>query len=139
VIQDVRGTAFNTSRGALYNGLGGAVGAGSPVFPGIAANFHPPTASDNRSQLGKRPPALAGNASAAMNDALLDAAWPTSNCWPRRGFGRRRETLTMPGSLANSPARLPRTVKELSPTPIEARVGPSRNRDGPCRRRKLTT
>jgi outer membrane protein TolC len=40
-IQDVAGHVFNTSRGALYGGLGaGAVGAGSPSVPGLVANFH---------------------------------------------------------------------------------------------------
>lgn len=40
-IQDVAGNVFNTSRGALYTGLGAnAVGAGSPSVPGLVANFH---------------------------------------------------------------------------------------------------
>jgi outer membrane protein TolC len=40
-IQDVRGEVFDTSRGALFSGLGSqAVGAGSPAVPGIFARFH---------------------------------------------------------------------------------------------------
>ncbi len=40
-IQSVAGDVFNTSRGALYTGLGAnAVGAGSPGVPGLVANFH---------------------------------------------------------------------------------------------------
>ncbi|HEX5498662.1 MAG TPA: TolC family protein, partial [Thermomicrobiales bacterium] len=40
-IQAVDGTQFNTSRGAFYSGLGGGVyGAGTPIVPGIYANFH---------------------------------------------------------------------------------------------------
>jgi outer membrane protein TolC len=40
-IQDVRGIQFNTTRQALYSGLGaGIYGAGTPMFPGLYANFH---------------------------------------------------------------------------------------------------
>jgi outer membrane protein TolC len=40
-IQDVRGEVFDTSRGALFSGLGAqAVGAGSPAVPGVLARFH---------------------------------------------------------------------------------------------------
>jgi outer membrane protein TolC len=40
-IQDVRGEVFDTSRGALFSGLGAqAVGAGSPAVPGVVARFH---------------------------------------------------------------------------------------------------
>ena len=40
-IQDVRGIQFNTTRGALYAGAGaGIYGAGTPIIPGIYANFH---------------------------------------------------------------------------------------------------
>ncbi len=40
-IQDVAGSIIDTSRGALYTGLGAnAVGAASPGVPGIVANFH---------------------------------------------------------------------------------------------------
>ena len=40
-IQDVAGRVFDTSRGAYYSGFGAnAVGAGSPVTPGVFANFH---------------------------------------------------------------------------------------------------
>jgi outer membrane protein TolC len=37
----VRGEVFDTSRGALFSGLGAqAVGAGSPAVPGVVARFH---------------------------------------------------------------------------------------------------
>jgi outer membrane protein TolC len=40
-IQDVAGNMIETSRGSVYGGLGaGAVGAGSPAFPGLVMNFH---------------------------------------------------------------------------------------------------
>ena len=40
-IQDVAGNAFDTSRGSYFGGFGAnAVGAGSPVTPGVFANFH---------------------------------------------------------------------------------------------------
>ncbi|MBL9081141.1 MAG: TolC family protein [Planctomycetales bacterium] len=75
VIQDVVGNAFNTSRGAFYSGMGaGAVGAGSPVFPGIAANFH--LADALAQPLAARQTAASRSraTSAAMNDVLLEAA-----------------------------------------------------------------
>ena len=75
VIQDVRGTAFNTSRGAFYNGLGaGAVGAGSPVLPGIAANFHLADALVQPLAARQTAASRSRATSAAMNDALLEAA-----------------------------------------------------------------
>lgn len=40
-IQEVAGRVIDTSRGALYTGLGAnAVGASSPAVPGLVANFH---------------------------------------------------------------------------------------------------
>ena len=40
-IQAVDGTQFNTSRGAFYSGLGSGIdGAGTPIVPGVYANFH---------------------------------------------------------------------------------------------------
>jgi outer membrane protein TolC len=40
-IQAVDGTQFNTSRGAFYTGAGaGVYGAGTPIVPGVYANFH---------------------------------------------------------------------------------------------------
>ena len=75
VIQDVRGTAFNTSRGAFYNGLGaGAVGAGSPSYPGIVANFHLADALVQPLAARQTAASRSRATSAAMNDALLDAA-----------------------------------------------------------------
>lgn len=74
-IQDVAGTVFNTSRGALYGGMGaGAVGAGSPVFPGLIANFHLTDAIFQpkiaRYQASSRQYA----ATSARNDVLCDSA-----------------------------------------------------------------
>lgn len=75
VIQDVRGTAFNTSRGAFYNGLGaGAVGAGSPSYPGIVANFHLADALAQPLVARQSASARSHATSAATNDALLEAA-----------------------------------------------------------------
>jgi outer membrane protein TolC len=40
-IQDVAGTVIETSRGSFYHGLGAnAVGAGSPIVPGVVSQFH---------------------------------------------------------------------------------------------------
>jgi outer membrane protein TolC len=75
VIQDVAGNPINTSRGAFYNGLGaGAVGAGSPAYPGLAANFH--LADALVQPLAARQVAASRNVatSAARNDALLEGA-----------------------------------------------------------------
>lgn len=74
-IQAVDGTQFNTSRGAFYSGLGaGVYGAGTPMIPGIYANFH---LTDALFQpLAARQSAGARNraAIAATNDALLDVS-----------------------------------------------------------------
>lgn len=74
-IQDVAGNVFNTSRGALYGGLGaGAVGAGSPSVPGLVANFHLTDAIFQpkiaRYQASSRQYA----ATSARNDVLCDSA-----------------------------------------------------------------
>lgn len=75
VIQDVVGDAFNTSRGAFYNGLGaGAVGAGSPAYPGIAANFHLADALIQPLAARQNAASRSRATNAAMNDALLEAA-----------------------------------------------------------------
>jgi outer membrane protein TolC len=74
-IQDVRGIQFNTTRQALYAGLGaGIYGAGTPMFPGLYANFHladaifRPLAA--RQFAGSRSRA----ATAATNDTLLQVS-----------------------------------------------------------------
>ena len=74
-IQDVAGNVFNTSRGALYGGLGaGAVGAGSPSVPGLVAHFHLTDAIFQpkiaRHQASSRQYA----ATSARNDVLCDSA-----------------------------------------------------------------
>lgn len=75
VIQDVAGNPINTSRGALYNGLGaGAVGAGSPVYPGLAANFHLADALIQPLAARQTAAARRDATSAAANDALLHGA-----------------------------------------------------------------
>lgn len=75
VIQDVAGNPIVTSRGALYNGFGaGAVGAGSPVFPGIAANFHLADAMIQPLAARQTAAARRNATAAATNDALLDGA-----------------------------------------------------------------
>jgi outer membrane protein TolC len=74
VIQDVVGNAFNTSRGALYNGFGaGAVGAGSPTYPGLLANFHLADALTEPQAARWTASSRSRATNAAMNDALLDA------------------------------------------------------------------
>jgi outer membrane protein TolC len=74
-IQDVAGTIIETSRGALYTGLGAAaVGAGSPAVPGLSMNFHlrdaifQPRIAEQR--LGARQEA----SRAVTNDLLMETA-----------------------------------------------------------------
>jgi outer membrane protein TolC len=74
-IQDVAGEVIDTSRGAIYSGLGAmAVGAGSPAVPGLMMNFHisdaifaPRIAEQS---LGARQQA----SRAVTNDSLLETA-----------------------------------------------------------------
>lgn len=74
-IQDVVGSNIETSRGALYAGLGAnAVGAGSPAIPGIYANFHLADAVFQPRIAAHVTDARAANADATMNDYLLQAA-----------------------------------------------------------------
>lgn len=75
VIQDVVGSPIDTSRGALYNGLGaGAVGAGSPAYPGIAANFHLADALIQPLAARQLAASRRDATVAATNDALLEGA-----------------------------------------------------------------
>jgi outer membrane protein TolC len=75
VIQDVRGEAFDTSRGAAYGGLGAsAVGAGSPAIPGIYANFHLTDAIYQRQITGHALDAREALGDAEINDQLLETA-----------------------------------------------------------------
>lgn len=74
-IQQVDGTVFNTSRGAFYAGSGaGVVGAGPPIVPGIASQFH--LADALFRPLAARQFARSRNAAAqaVTNDMLLDVS-----------------------------------------------------------------
>jgi outer membrane protein TolC len=74
-IQDVVGTNIETSRGALYGGLGAnAVGAGSPAIPGIYANFHLADAVFQPRIAAYVTDARRANSEATVNDYLLQAA-----------------------------------------------------------------
>lgn len=74
-IQDVVGSNIETSRGALYAGLGAnAVGAGSPAIPGIYANFHLADAVFQPRIAAHITNARQANADATVNDYLLQAA-----------------------------------------------------------------
>lgn len=74
-IQDVAGTVFNTSRGALYGGLGaGGVGAGSPMFPGLSANFHLTDAIFQPKIARYQASSKQFAATTARNDVLSEAA-----------------------------------------------------------------
>lgn len=74
-IQDVVGSNIETSRGALYAGLGAnAVGAGSPAIPGIYANFHLADAVFQPRIAAHITDARQANADATVNDYLLQAA-----------------------------------------------------------------
>ncbi len=74
-IQDVAGNVFNTSRGALYGGLGaGAVGAGSPSVPGLVANFHLTDAIFQPKIARHQASSRQFAATSARNDVLCDSA-----------------------------------------------------------------
>jgi outer membrane protein TolC len=67
---------FNTSRSALYAGMGAnAVGAASPAVPGLVANFHLTDAVFQPHIAGHQASSRKSAASAAANDLLRDAAW----------------------------------------------------------------
>jgi outer membrane protein TolC len=74
-IQDVIGSNIETSRGAMFGGLGaGAVGAASPAVPGVYVQFH---LADAIHQPRIRSAGLAASqqlGAAALNDALLETA-----------------------------------------------------------------
>ena len=74
-IQDIVGQVFPKSRGNVWSGLGAAVpGAGSPVYPGVSANFH--LAEAIFEPLAARQSAAAKRhaADAVANDVLLRVA-----------------------------------------------------------------
>ena len=74
-IQDVAGTVFPTSRGALYAGLGAnAVGAGSPAVPGLVMQFHVADAVFQPRIAQQVVCARNWAAQAEANDALLETA-----------------------------------------------------------------
>ncbi len=71
-IQDVAGAQFPTSRGAFYSGLGaGGFGAGSPLVPGVWANFHLADAIFQPLAAEQAAGARCGAAEATLNDTLL--------------------------------------------------------------------
>lgn len=74
-IQDVAGSIIETSRGSMYSGLGaGAVGAGSPSIPGVAAQFHVTDAIFQPKIAQQTIRARNAKARATMNDDLLATA-----------------------------------------------------------------
>jgi len=74
-IQDVIGENIETSRGAMYAGLGaGAIGAGSPVIPGLYANFHLADAVFQPRIAGQMAAAREASAEATVNDFMFQAA-----------------------------------------------------------------
>ncbi len=74
-IQAVDGSQFNTSRDAIYGGLGGGVyGAGTPIVPGVYANFHLADAIFQPLAAQQFVAARQRAAVAATNDALLNVS-----------------------------------------------------------------
>jgi outer membrane protein TolC len=74
-IQRVEGENITVSRGAAYGGLGAfAVGAGSPAIPGVYAMFHTTDAIFQRRITGYALEAREFQATATMNDQLLETA-----------------------------------------------------------------
>jgi outer membrane protein TolC len=74
-IQDVIGSNIETSRGAMYGGLGAsAVGAGSPAIPGLYMQFHTTDAIFQRQIAGFALRARQSQSAAVTNDQLLETA-----------------------------------------------------------------
>jgi outer membrane protein TolC len=74
-LQDVGGENREISRGAAYGGFGAnAVGAGSPAIPGVYALFHTTDAIYQKQIAGFALDAREYQASAVLNDQLLDTA-----------------------------------------------------------------
>lgn len=74
-IQSVEGQIINTSRNALYTGLGAnAVGAGSPSVPGLVAQFHLTDAIHQPRIAASEICARTFAAQAQANDTLLQTA-----------------------------------------------------------------
>lgn len=74
-IQRVEGENITVSRGAAFGGLGAfALGAGSPAIPGVYAMFHTTDAIFQRRITGYALEAREFQASATMNDQLLETA-----------------------------------------------------------------
>jgi outer membrane protein TolC len=74
-IQDVIGSNIETSRGAMYGGLGAAaVGAASPAIPGLYLQFHTTDAIFQRQITGFALSARQAQGTAAINDQLLETS-----------------------------------------------------------------
>lgn len=74
-IQNVNGTVFNTSRGALFTGAGAGVGGiGTATYPGLAANFHVADAIFQPEIADRVAGSRQAAANAVTNDMLLDVA-----------------------------------------------------------------
>jgi outer membrane protein TolC len=74
-IQEVAGNIIDTSRNAFYTGFGAnAVGAASPVYPGLYANFHLTDAVFQPRIAAESATAQRWEAQSVTNDALLQTA-----------------------------------------------------------------
>lgn len=74
-IQDVEGNIFDTSRGAVYGGLGArGIGAGSPSVPGVVVDVHVADAVFQPRIAGAAAHAQQHTAAATLNDELLESA-----------------------------------------------------------------
>jgi outer membrane protein TolC len=74
-LQETNGNVLNVSRTSLYAGSGGqAVGAGSPMIPGLLANFHLADAIFLPLQAQQRIGARQRGAAAMRNDVMLQVA-----------------------------------------------------------------
>lgn len=74
-IQDIEGNVFPVSRNALYAGMGaGAVGAASPMVPGLYANFHFADAYFQPLAARQYNMARRSAAQATTNDVLLNVS-----------------------------------------------------------------
>lgn len=115
VIQDVVGEAFDTSRGAMYGGLGAAaVGAGSPAVPGVWAHFHVADACFQPRIAGLEASARSHAAQATRNAFLRDAAvayWEVVRAEQQQAVAR--EALQQTQQLAELTGAYARTGQGL--------------------------
>jgi outer membrane protein TolC len=114
-IQDVGGRVFDTSRTSAYGGMGAAaVGAGSPLVPGLYANFHVVDACFQPRIAEREVSARGFAATAVRNNQLRDASiayWELVRAEQQEGIAQ--ETLKHTQELAKLTEAYMRTGEGL--------------------------